>query len=115
MPFDIQATPSNSALAPYTDPYFRGFDNAFPDFSRYSERGCDFNASYSSGSLPSLSLVRFMRDHTGNFTAGSGRFPRDAIDGVNIPELMVADNDFVVGLLIQRIANGIYSNNRRTG
>jgi hypothetical protein len=36
--------------------------------------------------LPSLSLVRFMTDHTGDF--------KHAIDGVNTPEAQVADNDY---------------------
>ena len=107
----IQATPSNAALAPYTDPYFRGFDNAYPDFYRYREWARDFNANYANGGLPSLSLVRFMHDHTGNFAAGAGGFPPAAIDGVNTPELMVADNDYAVGLLVQRIANSIYASN----
>ena len=106
----IQAIPSNAALAPYTDPYFRGFDNALPDFYRYWEWARDFNANYALGGLPSLSLVRFMHDHTGNFTAGPGGFPPAAIDGVNTPELMVADNDYAVGLLIQKIAGSIYAN-----
>ena len=53
--------------------------------------------------LPSLTLVRFMHDHTGNFDV--------AIDGVNTPELMVADNDYAVGLLIQKIAHSKYANN----
>ena len=38
-----------------------------------------------------------MHDHTGNFAT--------AIDGVNTPELEVADNDYAVGLLVQKIAN----------
>jgi DNA-binding beta-propeller fold protein YncE len=53
--------------------------------------------------LPALSLVRFMHDHTGNFKA--------AIDRVNTPELQVADNDYAVGLLVQKIANSRYANN----
>jgi len=107
----IQATPSNAALAPYTDPYFRGFDNAYPDYYRFAEWARDFNANYLNGGLPALSLVRFMHDHTGNFAAGPGGFPPAAIDGVNTPELMVADSDYAVGLLIQTIANSIYANN----
>ena len=106
----VVATPTNVALAPYTDPFFRGFDNAYPDFYRYREWEREFNANYSSGGLPALTLVRFMHDHTGNFAAGPGGFPPAAIDGVNTPELMVADNDYAVGLLIQKIANSIYAN-----
>jgi len=106
----VVAYPTNAALTPYTDPYFRGFDNALPDFYRFAEWQRDFNANYSRGGLPALSLVRFMHDHTGNFMAGAGGAPPAAIDGVNTPELMVADNDYAVGLLIQKIANSIYAN-----
>jgi hypothetical protein len=107
----IQAISSNAALAPYTDPYFRGFDNAYPDFYRYWEWQREFNSSYATGGLPALTMVRFMHDHTGNFVAGPGGFPPAAIDGVNTPELMVADNDYAVGLLIEKIAGSIYANN----
>jgi YVTN family beta-propeller protein len=106
----IQAYPSNVALTPFTDRYFRGFDNAYPDFYRYWEWAREFDASYASGGLPALSLVRLMHDHTGNWVAGQGGFPPAAIDGVNTPELQVADNDYAVGLLIQKIANSRYAN-----
>ncbi len=107
----VVAYPTNVALTPYTDPYFRGFDNALPDFYRYSEWEREFNFNYATGGLPALTLVRFMHDHTGNFAAGPGGSPPAAIDGVNTPELMVADNDYAVGMLIQKIANSIYANN----
>jgi YVTN family beta-propeller protein len=99
----VVAQAANAALAPYTDPYFRGFDPALPDFYRYSEWARDFDATYASGGLPALSLVRFMNDHTGSFDT--------AIDGVNVPELQVADNDFAVGLLIQKISRSVYADN----
>ena len=101
----IVAYPTNVALTPYTDPYFRGFDNTFPDYYRYKEWEREFDANYAKpeGGLPSLSLVRFMHDHTGNFGT--------AIDGVNTPELQEADNDYAVGLLVQKIANSMYANN----
>ena len=44
-----------------------------------------------------------MHDHTGNFDT--------AIDGVNTPELQQADNDYAVGLLVQKIASSRYANN----
>jgi hypothetical protein len=98
-------------LAPFTDPFFRGFDNSLPDYWRYKEWARDFDARYadahhagrSVGNLPSLTLVRFMHDHTGNYAV--------AIDGVNTPDLEVADNDYAVGLLVQKIANSPYANN----
>jgi DNA-binding beta-propeller fold protein YncE len=102
----------NAALAPFTDPYFRGFDNALPDFYRYAEWAREFDANYASnGTLPELSLVRFMHDHTGSWAAGPTGLPPAAIDGVNTPELMVADNDYAVGLLVQKIANSMYADN----
>lgn len=100
----IVAYPANAALAPYTDPYFRGFDLSFPDYYRYKEWERDFDANYATGGLPNLSLVRFMHDHTGNFAT--------AIDGMNTPDREQADNDYAVGLLVQKIANSpIYQNN----
>ena len=99
----VVATPASVSLFPYTDPYFRGFDNSFPDYYRYTEWEREFDANYAKGGLPSLSLVRFMHDHTGNFGT--------AIDLVNTPETQEADNDYAVGLLVQKIANSIYANN----
>jgi DNA-binding beta-propeller fold protein YncE len=100
----IVAPPANVALAPFTDQYFRGFDQSFPDFYRFKEWERDFNANYATGGLPNLTLIRFMHDHTGNFGT--------AIDKVNTPERDVADNDYAVGLLVQKIANSpIYKNN----
>jgi DNA-binding beta-propeller fold protein YncE len=100
----IVAPSSNVALTPFTDPYFRGFDPSFPDYYRYTEWERDFDANYATGGLPNLTLVRFMHDHTGNFGT--------AIDGVNTPDRDVADNDYAVGLLVEKIANSpIYNAN----
>lgn len=93
------AYPTNATLTPVTDPYFRGFDNSFPDYYRFTEWQRDFTAN----GLPQLSFVRFMHDHTGNFST--------AIAGVNTPELDAADNDYAVGLLVQTIANSQYASN----
>ena len=100
----VVAPSSNVALTPYTDPYFRGFDPAFPDYYRFKEWERDFDANYATGGLPNLSLVRFMHDHTGSFST--------SIDGVNTPDRDVADNDYAVGLLVQKIANSpVYKDN----
>ncbi len=98
----VVAFPSDRNLAPVTDLYFRGFDNAFPDFYRYREWNREFTAYEKKGTLPRLELVRFMHDHTGDFKA--------AIDGVNTPETQVADNDYAVGLLVDRIAHSKFAN-----
>ena len=94
---------TNAALRPYTDPYFRGFDNNFPDYYRFMEWQREFDTNYASGGLPQLIFVRLMHDHTGNFGT--------AINGVNTPELQEADNDYAVGLLVQKIANSQYKDN----
>ena len=83
------AYPTNDTLAPVTDIYFRGFDNSFPDYFRYTEFARDFDANYAHGGLPALTFVRFMHDHTGDF--------QTAIYGLNTPELQEADNDYAVG------------------
>jgi YVTN family beta-propeller protein len=105
------AFPTNTALNQVTDPYFRGFDNALPDYWRYQEWARDFDARYRDNhhagrtveDLPALTLVRLMHDHTGSYST--------AIDGVTTPDLMVADNDYAVGLLIQKISESPFANN----
>jgi YVTN family beta-propeller protein len=84
---------TSASLRPYTDIYFRGFDNIFPDYYRYTEWSRDVDAN----GLPQLTLLRLMHDHTGNFA--------QAINGVNTPELQFADNDYAVGLVVQKIAS----------
>jgi hypothetical protein len=95
------AWPTSATLAPYTDRYFRGFDNAFPDAWRWEEWNREFTSYVASGTLPALSLVRFMHDHTGNFTT--------AVAGINTPDLQQADDDLAVGKLVQAVANSRYA------
>jgi DNA-binding beta-propeller fold protein YncE len=99
----VQAIPANAALAPYTDPYFRGFDNAWPDYYRYQEWAREFDQYVANGNLPNLSFVRFMHDHTGNFDT--------AQFGVDTPEVQIADNDYAVGLLLEHLAKSPYASN----
>jgi YVTN family beta-propeller protein len=94
---DVPATPG---LVGRTDPYFRAFDNAYPDFRREIEWEREFAQYVAHGTLPSLELVRFMHDHEGNFST--------AIDGINTPEKQTADNDYAVGKLIEKIAHSPY-------
>ena len=91
---------ANDALRPHTDPYFRGYDQTFPDFYRFKEWEREFDTKYASDGLPALTLLRLPHDHTGNFGI--------AILGVNTPELQIADNDYAVGLVVQKIATSRY-------
>jgi YVTN family beta-propeller protein len=97
----VQSYSANPQLAPRTDVYFRGFDDNYPDFYREQEWEREFQSYVADGNLPSLSLVRFMNDHTGSF--------KTAIDGVNTPEVQVADNDYAVGRLVEAVANSRYA------
>ncbi len=97
----VVAFPANRDLAGVTDPYFRGFDNNFPDLYRYREWEREFAGYEKTGTLPRFETVRFMHDHTGDF--------KTAIDGVNTPETQVADNDYAVGLLIARVAESRFA------
>jgi hypothetical protein len=57
--------------------------------------------TYVSGStLPTLTLLRIMHDHTGNF---GGSDP--AVAGLSTPELQQADNDYAVGQVMQTVAH----------
>ena len=91
---------ANAALRPLTDPYFRGFDQSFPDYYRVKEWAREFDGGGSSQGFPALTLLRLAHDHTGNF--GS------ALLGVNTPELEIADNDYAVGLVAQKVAHSPY-------
>jgi len=95
------AFPANPQLAPRTDLYFRGFDNAFPDFYREAEWHREFLADETSGVMPNLTLLRLMHDHLGSF--------KSAIDGVNTPETEMADNDYAVGEVIEAVAHSRFA------
>jgi DNA-binding beta-propeller fold protein YncE len=92
---------SNARLMNLTDPYFRGFDNKMPDLYRYREWNREFTGYEKKGHLPNFEMVRFMHDHTGDF--------KDAIDGVNTPDTQIADNDYAVGLLVDRVAHSKFA------
>ena len=95
------AYPADPALLNLTDLYFRGFDNSFPDYWRFREWAREFDSFAVNGKLPRFETVRLMHDHTGDFAT--------AIDGVNTPEIQVADNDYAVGLLIEKVAKSRYA------
>jgi YVTN family beta-propeller protein len=96
----VVAYSSDVALKDVTDPYFRSFDVKYPDFWREREWAREFAGYVAHKNLPSLSLVRFMEDHTGDFA--------HAIDGVNTPEAQVADDDYALGLLVEAVSKSPY-------
>jgi DNA-binding beta-propeller fold protein YncE len=92
----IVAFPTKAALAQVTDPYFPGFDLKLADYWRFKEWEHEFDDYVAKGNLPALEFIRLPHDHFGDFN--------DAIDGVNTVETEMADNDYAVGLLVQKIA-----------
>jgi YVTN family beta-propeller protein len=99
---NVQFFPAKPELQAISDPYFRGYDQKYPDYWRFKEWEREFDAYAAEGDLPALQLVRFPHDHFGSF--GS------AIDGVNTPELQMADNDYAVGLLVEKISKSRFKN-----
>lgn len=93
---------ANAEIAPYTDPYYRGFDERVPDYWRFKEWEHEFDDYVRNGNLPALELVRMGGDHFGDFAR--------AIDGVNTVETQMASNDYALGLVIQKIAGSSYKN-----
>ena len=88
--------PAKASLMDKSDLYFRGFDQSFPDFWRFKEWEREFDGFVAAGKAPNLMMVRLPHDHTGDFGKG--------LDGVNTVETELADNDYSVGLLVQKVA-----------
>ncbi|HET7540747.1 MAG TPA: bifunctional YncE family protein/alkaline phosphatase family protein [Polyangiaceae bacterium] len=98
---EVQVRSLTPDLAPFTDVYFRGYDNNYPDLWRYLEWKREFDQFAAAGVLPNLSLIRFGHDHMGNFGT--------AFAGINTPETQQADNDLAVGLLVQAVAHSHFA------
>jgi DNA-binding beta-propeller fold protein YncE len=99
----VQVAPLNPKLLAFTDLYFRGYDQNYPDLWRYNEWKREFDQFVANKNLPSLSLVRVSHDHTGAFAS--------ALAGVNTPETQQADDDLAVGRLVEAVAHSPYAGN----
>src|ERR1700722_10505849 len=51
----------------------------------------------SAGELPGLELVRLPHDHLGKFMS--------ALDGVSTPDTQLADHDYAIGRLVERVSH----------
>ncbi|MFT3927739.1 MAG: hypothetical protein QM778_34750 [Myxococcales bacterium] len=98
---EVQVAPLEPSLAPFTDVYFRGYDQNYPDLWRYDEWKREFDQFVANGNLPSLSMVRLSHDHMGSFGT--------ALGGVNTPETQQAEHDLSVGLLVEAVSNSRYA------
>jgi hypothetical protein len=95
------AFPANPRLQDITDPYYRSFDMRFADYWRFKEWEREFDDYVKHDNLPNLELLRLPHDHFGNFDK--------AEDGVNTVETMMADNDYAVGLVMEKVAHSKYA------
>ncbi len=99
----VQAAALNPTLAPFTDVYFRGYDQTYSDQWTFNEWNREFKGYIANNNLPNFQTVRFSHDHTGNFGT--------ALAGVNTPDTQQADNDLAVGRLVEAVAHSQYANN----
>jgi hypothetical protein len=88
---------ADTRLAPVTDPYYRSFDQGFPDYWLVEEWKRDWLPRVAAGQTPRLTLVRIDHDHFGDFD--------EAIDGVNTPDRQMADNDYALGRIVETVAH----------
>jgi DNA-binding beta-propeller fold protein YncE len=96
-----QAPVTKVVLQDKTDIYFRGYDQKHPDIWLYNEWARDIDEYIQKNNgLPNLTLVRLHHDHFGNFN--------QAVAGLNTPALQMADNDYAVGLLVEKISKSPY-------
>jgi DNA-binding beta-propeller fold protein YncE len=86
---------------PVTDPYYFGFNQALADYWRLKEWEREFDGFVAKGQAPSLMMVRLAHDHTGAFKEG--------LDGINSVETELADNDYAVGLLVEKVAHSPFA------
>lgn len=91
-----QAVAAKTVLLDKTDIYFRGYDQKHPDIYLYNEWARDIDRYLARNQLPNLSLVRLHHDHFGDFN--------NAVAGLNTAPLQMADNDYAVGLLVEKIS-----------
>ena len=97
----IQVAPLDPTLKPFTDVYFRGYDQNYPDLWRYNEWKREFDQFVANKDLPMLTTFRISHDHMGSFGT--------ALGGVNTPETQQADCDLSLGRLIEAVANSPYA------
>jgi len=80
-------------LKPHTCELFPGYDLSIPDVYRYEQWEEDFRQFEKSGHYPNLSVMRLPNDHT----AGTS-------EGYPTVQAMAADNDYALGLVVDRIS-----------
>jgi YVTN family beta-propeller protein len=95
-----QSSPSTPSIRASTDIYYRAFDERYPDIYRIEEWNREFNNYVAKNNFPSLEVMTIPHDHTGSFS--------QAIEGLNTPELELADHDYAIGKLVEAVSHSKY-------
>jgi DNA-binding beta-propeller fold protein YncE len=96
----VQFFARKQSLTKISDPYFRGYDMKYPDYWRFQEWEREFDEFAARGELPNLMLVRLSHDHFGDFSRAAA--------GVDTVETQMADNDYALGLLVEKVAHSVF-------
>ncbi len=78
-------------------PNYRGWDLSYPDRKRVEVWMKEFDEFEKNNSLPQFTILRLPNDHT----AGTRK-------GVPSPRAMVADNDYALGMIVERISKSSF-------
>jgi YVTN family beta-propeller protein len=119
--YEKDNTPNKKVLMDSTDPNFKRYDTAYPDGEAYQKHGLppapkqagafgpmrdltrmsawlrDYDRLVSEKKMPKMMLVRLGRNHTAGTTVGQSS-----------PRAMVAENDYAVGQLVEKVSKGPY-------
>ena len=93
---------SDPVLAKVTNPFYRGFDLDYTDVDRAKVFLNELAEYEKSGNMPRLIVMRMGNDHTSGTAAGK-----------IAPLSAAADNDYAVGLIVDRIAHSVDASNAR--
>jgi hypothetical protein len=96
----IQGAPLRPAIAPYFDPYYRGWDLRTPDEFRFEEWNHEFQGYVRQGNMPAFESVLFMMDHFGNFS--------ENVEGLSNPDAEIASDDHAAGELVDAVSHSPY-------
>ncbi len=95
-----QSSPSTPSIQKVTDPYYRAFDQSYPDIFRIQEWKREFNAFEASNTLPALEVMTIPHDHTGSLGAAYS-----VQNGLTTPQLELADHDYAIGTLVEAVSH----------
>jgi YVTN family beta-propeller protein len=96
-PIGAPGKPRDPSIGKNFDPYYRGWDLEYSDVERYKAWEKEFSEFEQNGNLPSLCVMHLPNDHT----AGTKK-------GALTPRAYVAQNDYALGLIVDRISKSKY-------